>query len=104
MNFHNWPPSRFNPARKGFDGDLKYHFDLPATAKWPLSGLNVRRVAGIWCWVEPIGYHKFQRARTICPACGRNVPAGRLAQHFKSHVDLCPHGVPPTEFCMECKA
>lgn len=109
MNFHNWPPSRHNPQCKGFVAtDLMHYFGLPPNAKWPAEGMPSQRIHGVWCWVNSVEQAKamgqFHRARALCPACKENIPAGRLVQHFRSHADLCKHGVPPTDICMECQA
>lgn len=63
---------------------------LKPGAHLPRDGMPPREIQGIVVWVEPVqeedtGFGAPHRVRAKCPACGKEMSAGRLPQHAKVH-------------------
>jgi hypothetical protein len=61
---------------------------LGPKGKVPAEGLQPRQIQGITVWADPLvkGARFKLRVRCKCPACGNEMPVGRLAQHSKIHT------------------
>ncbi len=74
--FPTWPAREYH---------LKHMMGLSPKAKWPDTGMAAKTVSGITLYVLSAADAKargvFHRARCVCPQCGADVGAGRLAQH-----------------------
>ena len=89
-----------HPRWPAADWQIKMHFGLRPTAKWPAEGCPKREIQGITCWVEPMAapvyrerYGKTIKAKSskhrtfgICPVCHTIQPLGRMKQHSVVHA------------------
>lgn len=75
----NWP---------AHDGEVKVLFGLDRKAKWPKDGMVAKELQGIWCYVLGLDAARARgitlRALCKCPNCGKHMPIGRLAQHWRT--------------------
>lgn len=64
------------------EDELKKLMGIQPPKKWPDEGMGTYVIQGIQVYVLPRKPGRFQlRARAICPGCGKDFAAGRIAQH-----------------------
>lgn len=78
---------RFGPAQSA---EIKAKLGLSEHASLPVNGMSPRLVDGYILYVLPLNplqrtYHRPHRVRAICPVCDKDISAGRIGQHSKTH-------------------
>ncbi len=88
MPDHDTTPTRIHPIhRVDLLDAMKVPARIPADWQVPWTFVRLRnRYTGAirdWCvMLRPASADASHRLRVKCPACGLDLPAGRVAQHF----------------------